>query len=143
MRGLAPTSFALLAIEVAAAKLVGQSAADVKGRTAAAAAYKPSASMEALQRQAAKCKEGDNECQMAIAMQMMDTPDAQALMAQGDAANSASPRYQLWAPPLKGGKVEVKAEYLENCDAVDRHRCDGWLGDRWCGNGLYHRAPRT
>ena len=103
-------------VELVAAKAEGTSAADIKGQVAAA--YKPSADMAALQKEAQKCKPDDTACQMEIAMRMMETDDAKNLMRQSEAAQEAPARYQPWKTPSKGGRVEVKAEYQEQWDGV-------------------------
>ena len=105
-------------VELIAAKAVRTSAADVKGQLAAASAYKPSADMAALQKQAEKCKPDDTACQMAIALKMMETDDARKMIQQDEATQAAAPRYQSWQAPAKGGRVEVKAEYQEQWDGV-------------------------
>jgi hypothetical protein len=74
--------------------------------------------MEALQKEAAKCKEGDTACQMAVAMKMMETDDAQQLMAEAAAAENAPPRYQPWKTPEKGGRIQAAANYQELWDGV-------------------------
>jgi hypothetical protein len=83
-----------------------------------ASAYKPSSAMEALQNESSKCKQDDTACQMAVAMKMMETDDAKALMAQAEDANKASPRFQSWQLASKGRQPEIKAEYLEQWDGV-------------------------
>jgi hypothetical protein len=102
-------------VELVAQKAEGQSAANIKGQVASA--FKPSADMAALQKEAQMCKQ-DTACQMAIAMKMMETDDAKQLMQQSEAAQQAPPRYQPWATPPKGGRVDVKVEYQEQWDGI-------------------------
>src|SRR5262245_3070756 len=72
-----------VSVELIAQKAEKMSLANIKDNPAAG--YKPSAGMQSLQKEAEKCAPDDQACQMAIAMQMMETDDAQNLMQQAAA----------------------------------------------------------
>jgi len=72
--------------------------------------------MQEFQKQMQACG-GDTQCQMALSMQMMNSPQAQAQMQAADQAAAAPKRYQAWQP-AKGGRVEVKASIRENTDGL-------------------------
>lgn len=105
-------------LEMVAGKLLRTSEADVKGRVAKAEAYKPSASMEAIQKEMAKCKPDDQACMIAVGMKAMQTDEAKQAVAESDKTATMPPRFQKWAV-VSGSRPSVTlAEYQEQWEGV-------------------------
>ena len=103
-------------VELAAEKASSTSVGDVKGQVAAAAHL--STDMQALQKQAKQCQPDDMACQMELAAKMMETDDAKKMVQQAQAAQGAPDRYQSWKAPAKAGRVEVRADSMDQWDGV-------------------------
>ncbi|MEQ1581202.1 MAG: hypothetical protein ABL964_11465 [Steroidobacteraceae bacterium] len=102
-------------VELIAEKATTTGMADAKAQ--AAAVTRPGGDMQAMQKKVEKC--GDNQaCQMAAAMEMMQSADGQKMIAQARAADAASPRYQIWKVVPKAKALDLKLEYAEQWDGV-------------------------
>lgn len=102
-------------VELVAEQATSTGIADAKAQ--AAAATRPGGDLQAMQDKVEKCGE-DQGCQMAAAMELMQSADGQKMIAQAQAAHSAAPRYQIWKVVPKAKALDVKLEYAERWDGV-------------------------
>jgi hypothetical protein len=77
----------------------------------------PDVPTQDLQKQMEACKEDDMPCQMALAMQMANSPQMQAMIKAGEDAKKAPARYQLWTA-VPGVQPEVKMHYEEQWETI-------------------------
>jgi hypothetical protein len=104
-------------VEMQATEPRKQSRLFPKDEQTAAAMKGPDQDYRDLAKQMEACPKGDTDCQMQLAMKMMNSNYMQQQNKASQAMEKTPERYQTWQP-VQGGKLEAKVKYEDHREEV-------------------------